>query len=105
MNHVPGAFHLLYTNGGLHVRDAVVGAGQLPVILGGRAERALAGDEDACRALVSRYERSVYNLLSRMLRDHALAQRDVVAAVGTGHTWFRRGSGRCGAPPSWRARG
>jgi RNA polymerase sigma-70 factor, ECF subfamily len=37
-------------------------------------ERALAGDQDACRGLVSRYERSVYNLVARMLRDPARAQ-------------------------------
>jgi RNA polymerase sigma-70 factor, ECF subfamily len=37
-------------------------------------ERALAGDEDACRTLVSRHERSVYNLVVRMLRNPAQAQ-------------------------------
>jgi len=37
-------------------------------------ERARAGDEDACRLLVSRYERSVYNLVVRMLRHPAQAQ-------------------------------
>jgi RNA polymerase sigma-70 factor, ECF subfamily len=37
-------------------------------------ERALAGDEDACRTLVSRYERSVHNLVVRMLRNPAQAQ-------------------------------
>lgn len=37
-------------------------------------ERALRGDQEAFRALVSRYERMVYNLLARMLRDPALAE-------------------------------
>jgi RNA polymerase sigma-70 factor (ECF subfamily) len=37
-------------------------------------ERARTGDEDACRLLVSRYERSVYNLVVRMLRHPAQAQ-------------------------------
>jgi RNA polymerase sigma-70 factor, ECF subfamily len=43
-------------------------------------ERALAGDQDACRSLVSRYERSVYNLVARMLRHPAEAQ-DVTQEV------------------------
>jgi RNA polymerase sigma-70 factor (ECF subfamily) len=37
-------------------------------------ERALAGDQEAFRGLVSRHQRSVYNLLGRMLRDPALAE-------------------------------
>ena len=37
-------------------------------------ERALAGSEDAFAALVSRHQRSVYNLLARMLRNPALAE-------------------------------
>jgi RNA polymerase sigma-70 factor, ECF subfamily len=37
-------------------------------------ERALAGDQDACRLLVTRHERSVHNLVARMLRNPALAQ-------------------------------
>lgn len=34
----------------------------------------LAGDEEACRILVSRHQRAVYNLLARMLRNPALAE-------------------------------
>lgn len=34
----------------------------------------MVGDQDAVRALVSRHERSVYNLLARMLRDPGLAE-------------------------------
>jgi RNA polymerase sigma-70 factor (ECF subfamily) len=37
-------------------------------------ERALAGSEDGFRTLVSRHQRSVYNLLARMLRNPALAE-------------------------------
>jgi RNA polymerase sigma-70 factor (ECF subfamily) len=37
-------------------------------------ERALAGSEDAFAALVSRHQRSVYNLLARMLGNQALAE-------------------------------
>jgi RNA polymerase sigma-70 factor, ECF subfamily len=37
-------------------------------------ERTLAGSEDAFTALVSRHQRSVYNLLARMLRNPALAE-------------------------------
>lgn len=37
-------------------------------------ERAKAGFDDAFRLLVERYERGVYNLLARMLRDPALAE-------------------------------
>jgi RNA polymerase sigma-70 factor (ECF subfamily) len=37
-------------------------------------ERALAGFEDGFRALVERYQRPVYNLTARMLRDPALAE-------------------------------
>jgi RNA polymerase sigma-70 factor (ECF subfamily) len=43
-------------------------------------ERALEGDEEACRVLVSRHERRVYNLVARMLRDPAEAQ-DVTQEV------------------------
>lgn len=37
-------------------------------------EQALAGSEEAFRALVVRHERRVYNLLARMLRNPALAE-------------------------------
>ena len=37
-------------------------------------ERSLAGSEDAFAALVARHQRSVYNLLARMLRNPALAE-------------------------------
>ena len=37
-------------------------------------ERALAGDQDGYRLLVSRHQAAVYNLLARMLRHPALAQ-------------------------------
>lgn len=37
-------------------------------------EQTLAGSEDAFRALVVRYERRVYNLLARILRNPALAE-------------------------------
>jgi RNA polymerase sigma-70 factor (ECF subfamily) len=37
-------------------------------------DRALRGEQQAYRALVTRYERAVYNLLVRMLRDPALAE-------------------------------
>lgn len=37
-------------------------------------ERALAGDEDGFRGLVTRYQRPVYNLLVQMLRNPALAE-------------------------------
>jgi len=37
-------------------------------------ERTLAGSEDAFAGLVSRHQRSVYNLLARMLRNPALAE-------------------------------
>ncbi len=37
-------------------------------------EQTLAGSEEAFRALVVRYERRVYNLLARMLRNPALAE-------------------------------
>jgi RNA polymerase sigma-70 factor, ECF subfamily len=37
-------------------------------------ERALAGDDDACRLLVSRHERRIYNLVARILRHPAEAQ-------------------------------
>jgi RNA polymerase sigma-70 factor (ECF subfamily) len=37
-------------------------------------ERTLAGSEDAFSALVARHQRSVYNLLARMLRNPALAE-------------------------------
>jgi RNA polymerase sigma-70 factor (ECF subfamily) len=37
-------------------------------------ERALKGFEDGFRTLVARYQRPVYNLLARMLRDPALAE-------------------------------
>lgn len=37
-------------------------------------ERALAGDEEACRLLVARHERHVYNLIARILRHPAEAQ-------------------------------
>ncbi len=37
-------------------------------------ERTLAGAEDGFAALVARHQRSVYNLLARMLRDPALAE-------------------------------
>jgi RNA polymerase sigma-70 factor (ECF subfamily) len=37
-------------------------------------ERTLAGSEDAFAALVARHQRSVYNLLARMLRNPALAE-------------------------------
>jgi RNA polymerase sigma-70 factor, ECF subfamily len=37
-------------------------------------ERTLAGSEDAFAALVGRHQRSVYNLLARMLRNPALAE-------------------------------
>lgn len=37
-------------------------------------ERALAGDDDACRLLVARHERRVHNLVARMLRHPAEAQ-------------------------------
>lgn len=37
-------------------------------------ERALAGAEDGFRGLVTRYQRPVYNLLVRMLRNPALAE-------------------------------
>jgi RNA polymerase sigma-70 factor (ECF subfamily) len=37
-------------------------------------ERALAGFEDGFRTLVTRHQRSVYNLLARMLRNPALAE-------------------------------
>lgn len=37
-------------------------------------ERALARDQEAFRTLVTRYQRSVFNLLARMLRDPALAE-------------------------------
>lgn len=37
-------------------------------------EQALAGSEDAFRALVVRHERRVYNLLARMLRNPSLAE-------------------------------
>jgi len=37
-------------------------------------ERALAGNQDACRLLVTRHQAPVYNLIVRMLRHPALAQ-------------------------------
>jgi len=37
-------------------------------------ERALAGHEDGFRELLARYQRPVFNLLARMLRDAALAE-------------------------------
>lgn len=37
-------------------------------------EKALEGDQEAFRTLVTRYQRPVYNLLARMLRDPALAE-------------------------------
>ncbi len=37
-------------------------------------ERALAGGEDAFRTLVVRHQRSIYNLLARMLRNPGLAE-------------------------------
>jgi len=37
-------------------------------------DRTLAGSEDAFAALVARHQRSVYNLLARMLRNPALAE-------------------------------
>jgi len=37
-------------------------------------ERTLAGSEDAFAALVARHQRSVYNLLARMLRNPALSE-------------------------------
>jgi RNA polymerase sigma-70 factor (ECF subfamily) len=37
-------------------------------------ERTLAGSQDAFAALVARHQRSVYNLLARMLRNPALAE-------------------------------
>jgi RNA polymerase sigma-70 factor (ECF subfamily) len=37
-------------------------------------ERALGGDQEACRLLVARHQAAVYNLIARMLRHPALAQ-------------------------------
>jgi RNA polymerase sigma-70 factor, ECF subfamily len=37
-------------------------------------DRAIAGGEDAFRALVVRHQRSVFNLLARMLRNPSLAE-------------------------------
>jgi len=37
-------------------------------------DRALQGSDDACRLLVERHERAVYNLIVRMVRDPSLAE-------------------------------
>jgi RNA polymerase sigma-70 factor (ECF subfamily) len=38
------------------------------------ASEALSGSQSACRELVHRFERPVFNLIARMVRDHALAE-------------------------------
>jgi RNA polymerase sigma-70 factor (ECF subfamily) len=51
--------------------------------------QARGGSEDACRALVDRYQHSVYNLINRMVRDpgvaEELAQDTFVKALGALH--------------------
>jgi RNA polymerase sigma-70 factor (ECF subfamily) len=40
----------------------------------GLVEQALAGSQDACRALVERHSRPVFNLIARMVRDDGVAE-------------------------------
>lgn len=53
--------------------------------------QARGGSEDACRALVDRYQHSVYNLINRMVRDpgvaEELAQDTFVKALGALHSF------------------
>ena len=58
-------------------------------------ERALAGSEDGFRTLVSRHQRSVYNLLARMLRNPALAEdlaQETFLKAFSALASFRRGA-------------
>ena len=50
------------------------GRGETPLTDAQLVERALQGDQDGFRLLVSRHQSAVYNLLARMLRHPALAQ-------------------------------
>jgi len=53
-------------------------------------ERALAGSQDAFAALVARHQRSVYNLLARMLRNPALAEELAQESFLKAYTHLRR---------------